>query len=114
MVTLDIAANDLDAYALDRFAEPDAAPVEEHLLVCGECRARLGGWDEYVRAMRVLAHQAITADRDPDRLRSSSRRAVTPETDKEAPKDKDCYDSNLDPQLVGAGEKEDRLAQNGV
>jgi hypothetical protein len=27
----------------------DAAPVEEHLLVCEECRARLAGWDAYVR-----------------------------------------------------------------
>jgi anti-sigma factor RsiW len=53
MVTLDIAENDLDAYALDRFAEPDAAPVEEHLLVCGECRGRLAAWDEYVAAMRA-------------------------------------------------------------
>ena len=29
------------------------APVEEHGLVCDECRARLAGWDAYVRAMRV-------------------------------------------------------------
>ena len=33
MAALDIAENDPDAYALDRLAEPDAASVEEHLLV---------------------------------------------------------------------------------
>jgi hypothetical protein len=32
---------------------PDAAPVEEHLLVCEERRERLAEWDGYVRAMRV-------------------------------------------------------------
>ena len=48
MAALDIAENDLDAYALDRLAEPDAAPVEEHLLVCEERRERLAGWDEHV------------------------------------------------------------------
>jgi anti-sigma factor RsiW len=45
--------DDLELYALDRMAEVDAAPVEEHLLVCEECRARLVEWDEYVRAMRA-------------------------------------------------------------
>jgi anti-sigma factor RsiW len=43
----------LELYSLDRLAEPYAAPVEEYLLVCGKCRERLAGWDEYVRAMRA-------------------------------------------------------------
>jgi anti-sigma factor RsiW len=43
----------LELYSLNRLAEPDAAPVEEHLLVCGKCRERLAGWDEYVGAMRA-------------------------------------------------------------
>ena len=42
---------DLELYALDRLAEPDAAPVEEHLLVCEECRERLVAWDDYVAAI---------------------------------------------------------------
>jgi len=41
----------LELYALDRLAEPDAARVEEHLLVCGECRMRLAASDAYVAAM---------------------------------------------------------------
>jgi anti-sigma factor RsiW len=53
MAALNIAEDGLDAYALDRLAEPDAASVEEHLLVCGECREQLAAWDEYVAAMRA-------------------------------------------------------------
>lgn len=47
-----IEGDDLELYALDRLAEPDAAPVEEHLLVCEECRERLTECNAYVRAMR--------------------------------------------------------------
>ena len=39
MTTHHICDDDLEAYALDRLA--DAAPIEEHLLVCEECRERL-------------------------------------------------------------------------
>ena len=46
-----ISDGDLELYALHRLI--DAAHVEEHLLVCEECRARLAAWDEYVRAMRT-------------------------------------------------------------
>ena len=46
-----ITDDDLELYALDRLA--DAAAVEEHLLVCEECRARLVGGDEYVGPMRA-------------------------------------------------------------
>jgi len=48
--TRHISENDLEVYALDPLA--DATPIEEHLLVCEECRVRLVGWDEYVGAMR--------------------------------------------------------------
>jgi predicted anti-sigma-YlaC factor YlaD len=30
-------------------------PVEEHMLVCSECRDRLQSMDEYVAAMRSVA-----------------------------------------------------------
>ena len=53
MATSHIDDGDLDLYALDRLA--DTAPVEEHLLVCEDCRARLAEWDAYVRAIRAAA-----------------------------------------------------------
>ena len=46
-----IGDDDIELYALDRLAETDAAPVEEHLLLCGECRERLVAWDDYVAAI---------------------------------------------------------------
>ena len=40
-----IEEDDLELYALDRLSESDAAPVEEHVLMCEECRQRLAEWD---------------------------------------------------------------------
>jgi anti-sigma factor RsiW len=57
MATRHICDDDLELYAMDRLDETDAAPVEEHLLVCEGCRERLAEWDEYVRAM--LAAMAV-------------------------------------------------------
>lgn len=48
----------LELYALGRLAEAHAAPVEEHLLVCEECRQRLAEWDTYVAAMRAAMQWA--------------------------------------------------------
>ncbi len=42
--------DDLERYALNRLDETEAAPIEEHLLVCEECRKRLAEWDAYARA----------------------------------------------------------------
>ncbi len=52
MAAFHIPEDDLELYALDRLADDQAPPVEAHLLVCAACRARLAGWDEYVKAMR--------------------------------------------------------------
>jgi anti-sigma factor RsiW len=53
MASRHISDDDLELYALGRLDESDAAPVEEHLLTCAECRERLAQWDEYARAMRA-------------------------------------------------------------
>ncbi len=58
MATSHIHDDELELYALDRLTEPQAAPVEEHLLICEECRVRLAGWDEYVGAMRAAMELA--------------------------------------------------------
>ena len=52
MATHPIAGDDLELYALDRLPETHAAPVEEHLPECEECRERLA-WDAYVGAIRA-------------------------------------------------------------
>ncbi len=53
MASRHISDDDLELYAMDRLAADAAAPVEEHLLICAECRARLAGWGKWVRAMRA-------------------------------------------------------------
>jgi anti-sigma factor RsiW len=53
-----INEDDLEFYALGRLAEAQAAPVEEHLLVCEECRVRLAEWDGYTRVMREAMRRA--------------------------------------------------------
>ncbi len=39
----------VEAYVLGRLPEAEVAGIEEHLIVCAECRGRLIGWGEYVR-----------------------------------------------------------------
>jgi hypothetical protein len=65
---------------LNRLAEadPDAAPVEEHLLVCEEYGGRLAGWDAYLRATRAATRrQAVMPIIQPilSRLHGGSRSA---------------------------------------
>jgi len=51
------ADDDLELYALARLPESSAVGLEEHLLVCAQCRDRLVVWDEYVAAMREASRQ---------------------------------------------------------
>ena len=55
--------DDLELYALDRLAEAASALIEEHLLVCAECRGRLANWDQYLRAMRSAMRESWPAFR---------------------------------------------------
>lgn len=45
----------LEAYALSRLGEPDLGYVEEHLLVCEPCRARLVQTDAFAAALRAAS-----------------------------------------------------------
>lgn len=47
-----IDADDLDRYSLGTMSDAEAAPIEEHLMICEECRARVAENDEYVAAMK--------------------------------------------------------------
>lgn len=42
----------LEAYSMKRLAEVEAAPLEEHLLICHLCQDRLAEWDTYIRSMQ--------------------------------------------------------------
>jgi hypothetical protein len=45
----------LELYSMGRMSETESAPLEQHLLTCGDCRDRLEDSDEYVASM----HQAL-------------------------------------------------------
>ncbi len=47
----------LEEYSFGRVAEPALAPLEEHLLLCGQCQTQLVSIDEY----RALMKSGITA-----------------------------------------------------
>ena len=46
-----------EAYCMKALDAADAAVFEEHLLVCGECRATFEAVMEYVRAIRAAAER---------------------------------------------------------
>ena len=56
----------LECYALGRLNEEEAAPVEEHVLVCHICQDELAAADEYIRAVRAAAPK-LASEPDPDR-----------------------------------------------
>lgn len=45
----------LEAYALGKLSDEVSALLEEHLLVCSTCQARLDEVDEYIRVMKAAA-----------------------------------------------------------
>jgi hypothetical protein len=42
-------------------SDADTAPIEDHLLMCEDCRARLAEWDGCFRAMRAVMRGHIQA-----------------------------------------------------
>jgi predicted anti-sigma-YlaC factor YlaD len=52
--------DDLELYALKRLAEPDLGRVEEHLLVCEECRTRLTETGAVVSIIRDACRESET------------------------------------------------------
>ena len=50
-----IAEDSLEQYAMGALPEPEAGPLEEHLLICTACQDRLQATDDFVAAMRTAA-----------------------------------------------------------
>lgn len=47
-----ISDDSLEQYSMGKLPESDAAPLEEHLLICEGCRVRLTATEVYIAAMR--------------------------------------------------------------
>jgi anti-sigma factor RsiW len=61
-----IGAEELEDYAMGRIPEEQAGRLEEHLLICADCRQRLQEYDSYRSAMRQAA-QLQDAPAQPER-----------------------------------------------
>ena len=53
-----VHADQLEEYALRRLSEPETAAVEEHLLVCEDCRDGLISIDEVISVTRAAMLKA--------------------------------------------------------
>jgi len=51
----------LEQYAMGALPEPEAGPLEEHLLICATCQDRLQATDDYVVAMNAAAKAPLKA-----------------------------------------------------
>lgn len=60
----------LELYSLGRLRPSEAAAIEEHILICAECRQRLKDSDEYVAAMRQALTELEQEQEEPGARRS--------------------------------------------
>ena len=59
-----ISEDALERYAMRTLPEPELAVLEEHLLICAECRQRLQATEQYVAAMREAAARMTASGTD--------------------------------------------------
>ncbi|HVX65467.1 MAG TPA: hypothetical protein VHA11_02635 [Bryobacteraceae bacterium] len=71
----------LEQYVLAKLAESDVEPVEEHLLVCRQCRERLVDVERFVTTIQAAARKLASSEDDgsPAFCRYTIRRAWTSE-----------------------------------
>jgi len=57
---------EIERYSLGSMSEEEAAPIEEHVLLCDSCQVLLAETDSYIEAMRraavLMAASAETAE----------------------------------------------------
>ncbi len=56
-------AEEIERYSLGDLPEREAAPFDEHLLICGLCRTKVEASDAYLAAMRGAASLVRQAER---------------------------------------------------
>jgi anti-sigma factor RsiW len=55
-----VSDDSLELYSMDRLPDPEAAKVEEHLLICEECCVRLTRRDEFIQVLRAALRRIAT------------------------------------------------------
>ena len=66
----------LEQYAMGTLPDPESAPVEEHILLCSECQARLQEIDEFLLAIQGAAAALLRQPREAVPWRGVSRPAL--------------------------------------
>lgn len=64
-----IEEEQLERYAMGTLPELEAAPVEEHLLLCAGCRERLSEFDEFLNTLRSAEIDPVLSS-EPDHGRT--------------------------------------------
>ncbi len=70
----------LERYALGRVGAVESEPLEEHLLVCEHCQARLTETDQYILAMRDAAQMLLSKqeEAEAEARRTQAARSARP------------------------------------
>lgn len=66
----------LERYAMGRVGPGEGEPLEEHLLVCESCQARLTETDQYILAMRDAAQMLLTREEEAAAKREKAARGA--------------------------------------
>jgi hypothetical protein len=62
-IVLHLADKTLERFAMQALPEEDVGPLEEHLLICPECREQLQGEIDFVKAMREAGRKIREQER---------------------------------------------------
>ncbi len=68
----------LERYVLGRVGAVESEPLEEHLLVCEHCQARLTETDQYILAMRDAAQMLLAKQEEASARRLQAARPARP------------------------------------
>jgi hypothetical protein len=63
-----MTAEEVEKYSLGDYSDKEAAPFDEHLLICEVCRASVEASDTYVASIRAAAREI----REEERLSSAN------------------------------------------
>jgi hypothetical protein len=75
-----ITVDEIERYAMGKTPESDGVRLEEHLLLCQTCMAKLQVADRFVAAMRGAAKQVRQNESGPKKLRTPSAEIPLPAT----------------------------------
>ncbi len=55
----------LERFAMGTLSDPESVPLEEHLLLCPLCQARLEDLDDFIQVVRAALEASIQSPAEP-------------------------------------------------